>query len=130
MRVLDEDARSQAAFYAESFGGQIMSVSTHGELMGTGSELKDKVMHLCVVVAGGHAIFMADAIEPVTQGTDISLALEYDSEPEASAAFAKIAVGGRVKYPIEMQPFGVYYGELTDKFGISWMITAAPKAAE
>ncbi|WP_337101815.1 VOC family protein [Paenibacillus sp. YIM B09110] len=123
--IISEDARSQAAFYAQSLGGEIVSVATHGDLMGAEHELKDKVMHLCVMVAGGHAIFMADAIEPFTRGTGLSLALEFYSEQEAGDAFGKLAVGGNVKHPIERQPFGIYYGELTDKYGVSWMITAA-----
>jgi PhnB protein len=31
---------------------------------------------------------------------------------------------------IELQPFGVFYGELTDKYGVTWMITAEPKAGQ
>lgn len=34
----------------------------------------------------------------------------------------------KVKHPIGMQPIGFIFGELMDKFGISWMITAAAKA--
>ncbi|RED63272.1 VOC family protein [Cohnella lupini] len=125
--ITSEDARSQAEFYLQSLGGEIASISTHGDLMGAQNEFKDKVMHMCVLVAGGNAIFMADAIEPFTPGTGISLALELPTETEASEAFAKLAVGGNVKYPIGLQPFGLFFGELTDKFGIHWMITAAPK---
>jgi len=128
--ILSKDARTQAEFYTQSLGGEIVSVGTHGELMGAQNEFKDKVMHMCLAVAGGNYIFMADAIEPFTQGTGISLTIEYKTESEASEAFTKLAVGGNVKYPIEMQPFGVFLGELTDKYGIIWMITAAPKAGQ
>jgi PhnB protein len=126
--LLSEDARSQADFYTQTLGGEILSVMTHEQLMGAQHEFKDKVMHLSLVVAGGNAIFMTDSLEPFTQGPGISLSIGYDTETEASEAFAKLAVGGNVKYPIEMQPFGLFYGELTDKYSVSWMITAEPKA--
>lgn len=128
--LISEDARAQAEFYMQSLGGEIMSLSTHGELMGVQNEWKDKVMHMCVMVAGKNAIFMADAIEPVTQGSGVALTIAYETESEAKEAFSKLAVGGHVKHPIEMQPFGIFYGELTDKFGIVWMITTEPKAGQ
>lgn len=126
--IISEDARAQAEFYTQSLGGEILSLSTHGELMGAQNEFKDKVMHMCLAVAGGNTFFMADAIEPFTQGSGISLTIDYKTESEAGEAFAKLAAGGHVKYPIEMQPFGIFYGELTDKYGIMWMITAQSKS--
>jgi PhnB protein len=126
--LLSEDARSQAEFYTQSLGGEIVSVMTHEQAMGAQNEFKDKVMHLCLVVAGENYIFMADAIEPFTQGPGISLSIGYKTEAEASEAFQKLAAGGKVKFPIELQPFGLFYGEFTDKYGVSWMITAEPQA--
>jgi PhnB protein len=122
--IISEDARSQAEFYKQTLGGEILSVMTHEQLMGAQHEFKDKIMHLSMVVAGGCSIFMADSFD---QGPGISLSKAYKTESEASEAFAKLAVGGDVKYPIEMQPFGLFYGELTDKYGVKWMITAEPQ---
>ncbi|WP_263575845.1 VOC family protein [Paenibacillus vietnamensis] len=39
-----------------------------------------------------------------------------------------LAEAGQVKYPFEFQPFGIFLGELKDRFGVLWMITAEPKA--
>ncbi|WP_333474245.1 VOC family protein [Paenibacillus gyeongsangnamensis] len=71
--LLSEDARSQAEFYTQSLGGEIVSVMTHEQATGAQHELKDKVIHLCLVVAGGNSIFMADSFEPFTQGSGVSL---------------------------------------------------------
>ncbi|MNI32698.1 hypothetical protein D3C73_866190 [compost metagenome] len=128
--LLSEDARSQAEFYTQSLGGKILSVTTHGQAMGAQHEFKDKVMHLCLVVAGENYIFMADAMEPFTQSSGISLSIAYKTEAEASEAFEKLAEGGNVKFPFELQPFGIFYGEFTDKYGVSWMITAEPQAVQ
>jgi PhnB protein len=118
--VLSDDARSQAEFYKQTLDGEILSVMTHEQLMGAQHEFKDKVMHLSMVVADGSSIFMADSFD---QGPGISLSLSYKTESEASEAFTKLALGGNVKYPIELQPFGLFYGELTDKYGITWLIS-------
>lgn len=126
--IISEDARAQAAFYTEALGGEIVSLSTHGELMGAQNEFKDKVMHMCLSVAGENYIFMADSMEPLIQGNGVALTIAYHTESEAYEAFSKLAAGGSVGHPIEKQPFGIYYGDLVDKFGIKWMITAEPKA--
>ncbi|MFD0589171.1 VOC family protein [Paenibacillus sp. GCM10027627] len=126
--LISTDARTQGEFYTVALEGEIVSVLTHEEAMGAQHEFKDKVMHMCISVAGNNNIFLADAFEPVVQGTCISLSIEYEREAEAAAVFAKLADGGQIKHPFELQPFGIYYGELLDRFGVSWMITAPAPA--
>ncbi len=122
--ILYEDARSQAEFYAKTLGGSISSVMTHGQAGEVQHDLKDKVMHLCLEIAGGSSIFMADSVEPFTQGSGLLLNISYPAETEAREAFDKLASHGTVKIPFEQKPFGLHYGEITDCYGITWMITA------
>lgn len=35
--------------------------------------------------------------------------------------FTKLAEGGRITTPLAVQPWGNYYGKLTDRFGVQWM---------
>ncbi|RIX50140.1 VOC family protein [Paenibacillus nanensis] len=125
--LMSEDARAQAEFYTKALGGEIVSIITHEQAMGAQNDYKHKVMHLCLSVPGGSHIFMADAIEPLQHGTGVYLSLEFQSENEARTAFANLAEGGQVKYPFEFQPFGLFLGELRDKFGVLWMITSEQK---
>ncbi|WP_152404044.1 VOC family protein [Paenibacillus cellulositrophicus] len=122
--IYSEDARSQADFYIRSLGGNLESVITHGESMGVQNDLQDKVIHMCLSVAGGNYIFMSDSMESNLQGNNMSLNIDYPSSDEAREAFSKLADGGHVIYPFEQQPFGLHLGELTDRFGVRWMITA------
>ncbi|MBJ9987468.1 VOC family protein [Paenibacillus sp. S28] len=122
--IYSEDARGQADFYIRSLGGNLESVITHGESMGVQNDLQDKVIHMCLSVAGGNYIFMSDSMESNLQGNNMSLNIDYPSSEEARGAFSKLADGGHVIYPFEQQPFGLYLGELTDRFGVRWMITA------
>ena len=121
--LLSNNAKAQAEFYAKSLAGEIVSVLTFGEATGMQDEMKDKVMHLSLTVAGGNSIYMSDAMEPVTHGTSIVLNIALESDAEAAQAFAKISAEGHVTIPFELQPYGMYQGEVTDKFGITWMIT-------
>ncbi|MDQ0227291.1 hypothetical protein CHH83_23890 [Bacillus sp. 7586-K] len=121
--LMSENARSQANFYLETLGGEILSLKTFGEAPGTPEEVKDKIMHLSLMVAGRNMLMISDSFEPVSSSRSISLALTFDNESEAKEAYAKLGEGGENKYPFALQPWGAYYGEVIDKFGVTWMIT-------
>jgi PhnB protein len=108
--------------YSQALGGEIQSVMTYGQTPGTPEAMKDKVMHMVMTVAGGNMLFLSDAFEPGGGSRGIALALSFESEAEAREAFANLGEGGSVKYPFELQPWGAYYGEIVDKFGITWQI--------
>ncbi|GGG64446.1 VOC family protein [Paenibacillus radicis (ex Gao et al. 2016)] len=120
--ILSEDARVQAAFYKEALGGEVLSVATHGQIPGTPEAIKEKVMHLSMTAAGNNSIFMSDAFGPVSFTGSLNLSLTYDNEPEARTAYTNLGEGGSFKYPFELQPWGAYYGEVVDKFGVTWQI--------
>jgi len=120
--LFSEDARAQAALYAEAIQGSIQSVTTYDQGPDTDEALKDKVMHLCLS-SNDITIFMADALDSLTRGKSFSLNLEFPSAAEAKAAFDHLAVDGAVQQPLAPAFWGGQYGELVDKFGVSWMIT-------
>ncbi|MEC0370642.1 VOC family protein [Paenibacillus chibensis] len=122
--ILSEDAKSQADFYTKTLGGVISSVLTHGQTGETRQELQDKVMHLCLEMEDGSSIFMADSVEPFTQGSGLLLNISYKAESQAREAFDRLASSGQVKVPFAQKPFGLFYGEITDSYGVTWMITA------
>jgi PhnB protein len=47
---------------------------------------------------------------------------ECGSNKEADTLYAKLSAGGNATHPMKDEFFG-YYGDLTDKFGIRWMIS-------
>jgi PhnB protein len=121
--LMSEDARSQADFYLESLGGEIVSLKSFGEVPGTPEDMKEKVMHLSLMIAGNNILMLSDSFEQVVGNRSISLALTYDNESEAREAYTKLGEGGENKYPFALQPWGAHYGEVIDKFGVTWMIT-------
>lgn len=120
--MMSEDARAQAHFYIESLGGEIHFLTTFGETPGTPEAIKDKVMHLALTVAGANTLMISDSFEPVSYNRSVSLSLSYDDVSEAQTAYANLSEGGECKYPLALQPWGAYYGEVVDKFGVTWMI--------
>lgn len=51
-----------------------------------------------------------------------------DSRSEADALYTALAAGGEAKQPMHEAFWGDYYGDLTDKFGIQWMINCSNKS--
>ncbi|WP_135553660.1 VOC family protein [Paenibacillus cymbidii] len=120
--VLSEDARTQAETYIQALGGEVVSVMTFGQLPGTPDALKDRVMHMAITVAGGNALFLTDAAAPAAGNRAIALALSFADEADARQAFARLGEGGSIKFPFEPQPWGANYGEIEDRFGVTWQI--------
>jgi PhnB protein len=48
--------------------------------------------------------------------------LMMDSRESTDRLFHRLAEGGVVTTPLGMQPWGDYYGKLTDRFGVQWML--------
>ena len=87
---------------------------------------KNLVMHVALPILGGHLLMGTDAPESmgfkVNKGNNVYISLHPDSRKEADEFFAKLSDVGKVEMPMQDMFWGDYYGALTDKFGIQWMI--------
>ena len=94
-------------------------------------QLKNKVMHVALPTIGGHLLMGTDAVEEMgfqlKQGNNVYIALHPDSRAEADKLFNALAEGGKVEMPLAEQFWGDYYGSLTDRYGIGWMINTDAK---
>jgi PhnB protein len=67
-----------------------------------------------------------DALESmgntVTMGTNFHLSLDAQSVEEATAIFNALSEGGKVEMALEKTFWGAYFGMLTDRFNIKWMV--------
>lgn len=53
------------------------------------------------------------------------LNLEPDTRAEADRLFNALAAGGEIDMPLQDMFWGAYFGSLTDRFGIRWMVNFA-----
>lgn len=118
------NCREAMTFYHDCLGGDL-TVQTIGESPMAGQmppEAQQQIMH--ALLAKGNLMLMASDMmqEPPAHGNTISLMLYCDSEAEIRDYFARLSEGGTVNYPLAQQFWGATYGELTDKFGINWLL--------
>lgn len=94
-------------------------------------EIKDIVMHIELPITGGHVLMGTDAPEQmgftVTKGNNVNINLEPDTREEAKRLFEKLSEGGNITMPLGDMFWGAYFGSVTDKYGINWMVNTYAK---
>ena len=92
---------------------------------------KNMIVHVELPAVGGHMLMGTDALKSmghsVTFGNNISINLEPDTREETERMFNALAAGGSVGMPLQDMFWGAYFGSLTDKFGVRWMVNCAQK---
>jgi len=92
---------------------------------------KRLIMHIELPIVGGHLLMGTDALESmghkVVFGTNVSIILEPDSRDETKRLFSALAEGGTVTMQLQDMFWGAYYGAVTDRFGVQWMVNCAAK---
>lgn len=117
-------------YYKKVFGGDFIGgISrfkdiSEGEKMAAGD--REKVMHMALPMGNGNMIMATDALESmgfkVTFGNNFYISIDAESKEEADELFKGLSEGGKIEMPMKDEFWGAYFGMLTDKFGIQWMI--------
>jgi PhnB protein len=125
-------------FYERVLGGKLTEFYRFGAMpqqegFALTPEQKNLVMHVGLALPDGQMIMASDTMEgmgpPRVEGNNISISLHPDSRAEADRVFNALSEGGKVTMPIADQFWGDYFGSLTDRFGINWMVNYTDPAA-
>lgn len=116
-------------FYKSVFGGEFLALQRFKDTPEAGNlppEDQDKIMHVALPIGAGNVLMATDTLESMghtlTVGNNISISINADSEAEADQLFNGLAEGGQVTMPLEKAFWNAYFGMVTDKFGIHWMV--------
>jgi PhnB protein len=110
------------AFYAACGLGhvtQLMRHGAHGIPLAT-ETMRGKVMH--ARFEGPGLLFFASDNHDAEPMRGSAHMLIMDNRDQTDSLFARLSEGGRVTTPLADQPWGSYYGKLTDRFGVQWML--------
>ena len=119
------NCRDAMTFYQSCLGGelnvQMVGDTPMAEQMP--EEARQQVIH-SMLTTEGIVIFASDMVDgtEVVRGNTVRLCLNCSSEEEIHTLFAKLSAGGQIGHPLKTEFWGGTFGELTDKFGISWML--------
>ena len=124
-------------FYKSVFGGEFVFMGRFSEMPGEYSvpeQDKNLVMHVSLPIGNGETILQGSDTSAstgglTTPGTNFSISIGADTQAEAEDLFAGLSAGGNVTMPLANTFWGSYFGTLTDRFGIQWMVSFDPNLA-
>ncbi|MCC2593702.1 VOC family protein [Tessaracoccus sp. OS52] len=131
----DGDAREAMEFYHSVFGGEL-TMTTFGEGMGdtADAESASRIMHASLYVEPGFHLMASDTAPGMPPARNGVYSLSSDGTNAADdeplrGYWEKLAADGAIDMPMEVAPWGDAFGQVTDKFGISWFVnvTAAQR---
>ncbi len=89
-------------------------------------DLDEKIMHASIEIAGSE-LMMSDGMGGGEQAfKGISLSLGVSKASDVDRYFNALAADGTTEMPLSKTFFAERFGCVRDKFGVSWMIIAAP----
>jgi PhnB protein len=127
-------------FYKTVFGGEFggMGIALFGDIPAQEGmppmDEKDKnlVMHIELPITGGHVLMGTDAPESmgfvVNFGNNVHISVEPDTRAETKRLFDALSAGGKITMDLQDMFWGAYYGSVTDKYGVQWMVNCSAKA--
>lgn len=117
-------------FYKSVFGGEFAMVQRFKDTPGCENLPPadwDKIMHMALPIGPDNVLMATDALESMGQsltvGNNFSLSVSTDSEEETNRVFSELSAGGKATMPPAKTFWGSYFGMLTDKYGIQWMVS-------
>jgi PhnB protein len=136
---LNFDGKTEDAFrfYEKVLGGKLTEFHRFGSMPPQGGfeltpEQRNLVMHVGLELPNGQMLMASDMIAGMgprrVEGNNYSISLHPDSRSEADRVFGALAQGGTVTMPIADQFWGDYFGSLTDRFGVNWMVNYSDPA--
>ncbi len=121
-------------FYKSIFGGEFQAIQRLSDMPADEglppmpASGKNKIIHISLPLGKGNVLMGSDVFEAFghekVQGNNVHLSLVAETKEEADKIFKALSAdGGKITMPLADQFWGSYYGMLTDKFGIQWMMS-------
>jgi PhnB protein len=127
----NDNCEEAFSFYKSVFGGEFMTFSRFKDVpAGSSKPMPEsegkKVMHVALPIGSATVLMGSDTPEyfgKVIFGNNFSISVSADSEQQANKFYSGLSAGGKATMPMDKAFWGSYFGMLTDKFGINWMVS-------
>lgn len=122
----DGKCREAFDFYARVLGGEIVMISTFGEMpeeMQAGEEWRDKIMHV-TLVANGQTLMGSDAPPAYySKPQGLHVTLTVDTPDEAERLYGALSEGGTIFLELQETVWAQRFAMFADRFGTPWMVS-------
>jgi PhnB protein len=109
-------------FYTKCGLGRVTTLMRHGDngVLPASAGTRGKVMH--ARFEGPGLLFFASDNHDAEPMRGSAHMLIMDDRATTDKLFTTLADGGKITTHFAVQPWGSYYGKLTDRFGVQWML--------
>lgn len=119
------NCREAMKFYQKCLGGEL-ELQTIGKSPLANKlpkAMKNSILH-ATLTKGKVAIMASDMVSSkgLIKGTSVSLILHCTSKKEINTLYEKLSAGGEKTHPLEISFWGALFGDLTDKYGVQWLL--------
>ncbi|MGG0592350.1 VOC family protein [Priestia megaterium] len=127
--VMNGNGQEAVKFYEQALDAKVIGVQTFGEMPGnpefpTPIEAIDRVMNAHLKV-GDTDLMLSDTFpgQPYQIGSQVTVAISIDSIEKSKEVFEKLKEDGQVGMRLQETFWSPSYGQVTDKFGVTWQIS-------
>lgn len=124
------NAREALEYYHSIFGGDIIAVPYGDVAAGQDADQADQLSWGQVVAPSGFRVMAYDVqnTKPWDPGTNpFYHALSGTDADEVRRLWDALAEGSTVEEPFGPSVFSPLYGKLTDRFGVTWIVSVSPE---
>lgn len=125
--TLEGRTKEAISFYEQAIGAEILSMITYGDMPDmpdtfTG-DLKSLVAHAKLKV-GETELMMSDAPagSPLESGKRVTICITTNDVGQSKRIYEALLQDGQANMPFKEEPFSPGFGDVTDKFGVTFQI--------
>ncbi len=130
----DGNCKEAFEFYQSVLGGSLNISGTFADIPPQegmppiSDELKNRIMHTTLMINADTMLLGSDTFGGSDHcvGNNFSISIGADSREKADSLFDALSEGGKASMRMNDTFWGDYFGMLTDKFGIHWMVSFRP----
>ncbi|WP_442598745.1 VOC family protein [Neobacillus sp. D3-1R] len=127
--VTNGNGQEAVKFYESALDAEVLGLQTFGDMPEdpnhpTPEEAKNRVLHANLKI-GNTTLMLSDTFpgQPYNLGDQVTIAIMINNVEKAKEVFGKLEDGGKVQMPLQETFWSPAYGQVTDKFGITWQVS-------
>lgn len=134
--VMNGNGREAVWFYEQAIGAQVIEMTTFGDLPENEEshfpeEAKDRIMNAQLQI-GSNMLMISDTFpgEDYRTGEQVTIAITMDDVAQSKEIFEKLQEGGEVLMELQQTFWSPSYGQVKDKFHVTWQVSAEPEESK
>ncbi|ETT66990.1 VOC family protein [Paenibacillus lautus] len=124
---MEGNAREAIRFYEQALDAEVLSIITYGdmpEMPNTYTDALNQLVAHAKLRIGEAELMFSDAPTgtSIPKGKQVTICISTNSVETSKRFFEALEQEGQVNMPFEEAPFSPGFGDVTDKFGVTFQI--------